>query len=113
MIVRSPQTAVYPSPLVFVPSTPPPTAAEAFLRLAVFAGVCWLCAKALLAIFQEPRDTCKYIYVHKRRVPHGITNDLDRREAEHRRRWPGGYIQQVGRRTTRSAALAWERIYGF
>jgi hypothetical protein len=65
-------------------------------------------------LMAEPRDTYKYIYLHKGRVPHGgITNDPDRREREHRRRWPAGYIQQVGRRTTLSAARAWERDNGF
>ena len=40
----------------------------------------------------------------------GITKDLDRREAEHRRHagWKRGHIKQVGSRTTREAALRWE-----
>jgi len=47
-----------------------------------------------------------------RKIVHsGITNDLERREAEHQQK-PGqskGHIKQVGYRTTRENALAWER----
>ena len=40
----------------------------------------------------------------------GVTNDLARREEEHRRvSGIDGHIEQVGRRTTRAAALEWER----
>ena len=42
----------------------------------------------------------------------GITDDLIRREAEHQRDYPRSKIQQVGRRTTRAAALKWEREGG-
>ena len=40
----------------------------------------------------------------------GITRDIDRREAEHRRKpgWGRGHIVQIGRRTTQEAALQWE-----
>ena len=40
----------------------------------------------------------------------GITKDIDRREAEHRRHqgWERGHSKQVGSRTTREAALMWE-----
>ena len=40
----------------------------------------------------------------------GITKDLDRREAEHRRHagWERGHVKQVGSRTTWEAALRWE-----
>ena len=61
----------------------------------------------------EPRDTCKYRFWYRGKVVHkGITNDLERREAEHQQRWPGGRIKQVGYRTTRSAARRWERDAG-
>lgn len=62
---------------------------------------------------RKARDTYKYNF---RRgdgsIEHrGITNDLERREAEHRRRTAdlAGSIEQVGRRTTRGAAEVWER----
>ena len=42
----------------------------------------------------------------------GITNDLDRRQAEHQEQSPGAKIEQIGRRTTRDAALRWEREGG-
>ena len=57
------------------------------------------------------RDTYKYHFKLGNKIVHtGITNDLDRREQEHRSRrgWAKGHIVQVGNRTTRSAALAWE-----
>lgn len=58
-----------------------------------------------------PRDTYKYHFKLGNRIVHsGITNDLERREAEHRRQpgWEKGHILQVGRRTTREGALRWE-----
>ena len=62
----------------------------------------------------EPRDTYKYRLRQGRRVVHhGITNDLNRREAEHQQKWPGSRIEQIGRRTTRSAALDWEKDKGY
>ena len=58
-----------------------------------------------------PRDTYKYQYVDSDgRIQHsGITNDLDRREGELRRKYGQGRIRQVGRRTTRDAAKDWEK----
>ena len=57
------------------------------------------------------RDTYKYHFKNGNRIVHtGITNDLGRREAEHRRDLgETGHITQVGRATTRDAALKWER----
>jgi len=58
------------------------------------------------------RDTYKYHFKMGRKIVHsGITNDLERREAEHRRERGrrSGHIKQVGYRTTRENALAWER----
>ncbi len=58
------------------------------------------------------RTTYKYHFKKGNKIVHtGITNDIDRREAEHRSE-PGlikGHINQVGFRTTRDAALQWER----
>ena len=59
----------------------------------------------------NPRDTYKYEFKIGNRVVHsGISNDLDRREREHRNRpgWGRGHIKQVGRRTTRDGAFQWE-----
>jgi len=63
---------------------------------------------------QQDRDTYKYILKVGRKVVHGgITNDLARREREHRQRWPNARITQVGRRTTREAAKRWEEDNGY
>ena len=60
-----------------------------------------------------PTPTCntyKYrLKVGDRVVYHGITTDLRRREFEHRRRWSGARIEQVGEATTHREAWEWER----
>ena len=59
------------------------------------------------------RNTYKYHLKDGGKVVHrGITNDLDRRESEHQQEYPDTSIRQVGRRTTRDAALGWERDGG-
>ena len=59
------------------------------------------------------RDTIKYHFKIGNTIVHrGITNDLDRRGDEHEQEWPNGHITPVGRRTTRDAALKWEREGG-
>ena len=59
------------------------------------------------------RDTHKYhVKQGHKTVYRGITYDLERREAEHQKDFPGSEIKQVGRRTTREAALKWEREGG-
>ena len=59
------------------------------------------------------RDTYKYqLKTGHRAVYRGITYDLERREVEHQKDFPGTVIKQVGRRTTREAALKWERNGG-
>lgn len=61
----------------------------------------------------DEKDTYKYHLKKGRGVLHrGITDDMTRREVEHQRDYPGSRIQQVGRRTTRKAALKWEREGG-
>ena len=61
----------------------------------------------------EERDTFKYHLKDGKKVVHrGITNDLERRETQHQEEFPGSNIQQLGRRTTRDAALKWEREGG-
>ena len=60
------------------------------------------------------RDTKKYVFKEGRKIVHGgITNDLERREAEHQRKWPNGHIVQVGRATTEKAAREWEKEKGY
>ena len=62
----------------------------------------------------KTRDTCKYYFKKGNRIVHGgITDDLERREQEHKQRWPNGHIFQVGRRTTEDAAREWEKKKGF
>ena len=57
----------------------------------------------------RPFDTYKYEFkVDEVVVYRGVTNDLARRESEHRYRWPNGRIQQVGSRTTRPEAMEWK-----
>jgi predicted GIY-YIG superfamily endonuclease len=57
------------------------------------------------------RDTYKYRFTKGRKTVHvGITNDLERREREHKAKYgEDGHIRQEGRATTRLAALEWER----
>lgn len=57
------------------------------------------------------RDTYKYHFKKGNQIVHtGITNDLERREQEHKEKYgDSGHIKQVGNRTTRDAALSWER----
>jgi predicted GIY-YIG superfamily endonuclease len=57
----------------------------------------------------KPRNTYKYDFKVAKKIVHsGITSDLERREQEHKQRWPKGHIVQVGRATTEDAALKWE-----
>ena len=57
----------------------------------------------------KKRDTYTYEYKVRNTIKHrGKTKDLERRESEHQRRWPGGHIKQVGNVKTEEGALAWE-----
>jgi len=71
------------------------------------------------------RDTYKYWFkVRNLKVHCGITNDLERREREHKNSgrykdhngtryyWRDGHIVQEGNITTREAAMRWERENG-
>ncbi|MBA7519811.1 hypothetical protein ES705_11899 [subsurface metagenome] len=61
----------------------------------------------------KTRSTYKYhLKVGNKIVHRGTTNDLGRREIEHLQKWNNGHIVQVGRMTTREAALRWEREGG-
>ena len=54
------------------------------------------------------KDTFKYQLKQGGKVVYrGITNDLNRREAEHQKRYPGTRLEQVGGRVTRSVAIKW------
>lgn len=59
------------------------------------------------------RDTHRYHFIQGGKIVHrGITNDLDRREAEHQSTFGGGWIKQIGPAVTRNSALKWERDGG-
>lgn len=61
----------------------------------------------------KPRNTYKYqLKVGNKIVHEGITDDLERREQEHKQKWSKGHIKQVGRRTTEEAAREWEKKRG-
>jgi predicted GIY-YIG superfamily endonuclease len=61
----------------------------------------------------KPRNYYKYSYKIGNKIAHkGITKDLERREQEHKQKWPKGHIKQVGRRTTEEAARKWEDEQG-
>ena len=58
----------------------------------------------------KKRDTYTYDYKVRNKIVHsGITNNLERRESEHKQRWPNGRIVKVGVAKTREGALAWEK----
>ena len=61
----------------------------------------------------SPRDTTRYNYKVGSRISHtGITNDPDRREAEHQREKPGGHLVPQGPKVTQKGAEKWERKQG-
>ncbi|HUS71403.1 MAG TPA: hypothetical protein VM075_11600 [Anaerolineae bacterium] len=58
---------------------------------------------------KKPRTWYKYQFRVGNKVVHrGITEDLNRRAAEHEQRWPDGHVVQIGRRTAEEAARQWE-----
>lgn len=60
------------------------------------------------------RDTCKYyVKIGNKIVDGGITTDLERREKEREREYPGSHLYKVGHRTTEEAAREWEKEEGF
>ena len=59
---------------------------------------------------QESRDTVRYHLKEGNKIIHtGITNDPDRREAEHQQERPNSRLEPQGPRVTRKSAEAWER----
>lgn len=64
-------------------------------------------------VMGKPRKIHKYCFKVGNKIVHrGITDNLERREGEHKQRWPKGHIKQVGRRTTDEAAREWEKEQG-
>ena len=60
------------------------------------------------------RDTNKYYFkVGNKIVYGGITNNLERRETEHKQKWSNVHIYKVGNKTTEEAARKWEKVKGF
>lgn len=60
------------------------------------------------------RKTYKYQFKVGNKIVHGgITTDLERREQEHKQKWPKGHISKVGRKTTEDAAREWEKDKGY
>ncbi len=57
------------------------------------------------------RDTYKYHLKRGNKILHsGITNDLDRREKEHKSDYGKDvHVQKVGNRTTKEGAKEWEK----
>ena len=63
-----------------------------------------------MEVAAAPVKTYKYRFKVDGTVVHqGITTDLERREREHRHRWPDGIIEQVGQPTSHRDAWEWER----
>ena len=61
----------------------------------------------------KPRDTYKYhLKLGNKTVHRGITDDLNRRQQEHQQEFPGAVTRKIGNKTTREAALRWERSGG-
>jgi predicted GIY-YIG superfamily endonuclease len=57
----------------------------------------------------KKRDTFTYDFKVGNKIMHsGTTTDLERREAEHRQRWPKGHIVKIGVAKTKEGALAWQ-----
>jgi len=62
---------------------------------------------------QSDRNTTKYHLKDGGKIVHrGITDNPDRREAEHQVESPNTKLHKVGRNTTREAGLKWEREGG-
>ena len=62
---------------------------------------------------RKHQDTYKYQFKVGQKIVHrGITIEPDRREVEHQQKWPDGHLTKIGRKTTRKAALEWERDGG-
>ena len=57
----------------------------------------------------KKRDKFTYDFKVVNKIVHsGFTDDLERREGEHQRRWPKGHIVKVGVAKTEDGARKWE-----
>ena len=66
-----------------------------------------------MAAKSKPRNWFRYHLIWHGKVVHrGITRDLARREVEHKQRWRGGHIKQIGPAVTHDSALKWEEKGG-
>ncbi len=55
------------------------------------------------------RDTYTYDFKVGNKIVHsGITNDPERREQEHKQRWPSGHMKVIGTAKTEEGARKWE-----
>jgi len=62
----------------------------------------------------KPRPYRKYVFKVGGQINHGgITTDLERREQEHRQKWPSGKIKQIGGPVTEESARKWEKDHGY
>jgi len=62
---------------------------------------------------QRPRNYFTYYFKDGRKIVHkGMTDNLERREQEHKQKWPSGHIVKVGRRKTEEGAKKWEKKQG-
>ncbi len=60
------------------------------------------------------RDTYKYLVkIGNKVVDGGITKDLERREGERQREYPGSHLYKVGNITTEEGAREWEMREGY
>ena len=63
---------------------------------------------------QKSRTWYRYQQMMGRKVVHcGITQNLKERERETQQKWPGSHLMQVGHKTTKEAAQAWETVHGY
>ena len=70
----------------------------------------YILLKGGVKIMVAKRNTYKYHFKVGNKIVHsGKTDDLDRREQEHKQKWPKGHIFQVGNKTTEEAAINWEQ----
>jgi len=59
---------------------------------------------------EKPRPYKKYDVIVNGKIKHsGITTDLKRRTEEHKAKWPGARVKQVGGSVTEKSAREWEK----
>jgi predicted GIY-YIG superfamily endonuclease len=62
---------------------------------------------------REERDTYRYHFKVGKKIKYrGVTSDIERRELEHKQRWPDGKIVRIGQKISRQSALEWKRQGG-